>query len=62
LEKAGIVAEKLHRDIRLRDNNAIRYIFNYGPEAVDCRKIIGTNELEFGEVKLAPRSVAAFRL
>lgn len=62
LEKAGIVAEKLHRDIRLRDNNGIRYIFNYGPETVNCSELIGTSELEFGEVNLAPRGVAAFRL
>ncbi|WP_026479181.1 beta-galactosidase [Ahrensia sp. 13_GOM-1096m] len=62
LDKAGVAATRLHRDIRMRDNNNVRYIFNYGPETVNCSELIGDAQLVFGAASLAPRSVTAYKL
>lgn len=61
LEKAGIETQILHRDIRLRDNGTVRYVFNYGPESVDCSSLANGQEILMGQVKLEPRGVLAFR-
>ncbi|TCD16328.1 beta-galactosidase [Oricola cellulosilytica] len=61
LRQAGVEALDLHRDIRVRDNGGVRYVFNYGPDSVDVSGIAGEGEILFGETVLAPRAVLAFR-
>jgi beta-galactosidase len=51
----------LPKDIRIRDNGAMRYVFNYGPEAMDISSLIGDETLLLGERLLEPCGVAAFR-
>jgi beta-galactosidase len=58
---ARIRVERLHRDIRIRDNGAVRYIFNYGPETVDIRQWTHGRPLVLGSDQLEPCGVAAFR-
>jgi beta-galactosidase len=62
LREAGIETLGLHRDIRVRDNGAVRYVFNYGPEPVDVADILDGAQTLFGTTVLPPREVAAFRL
>lgn len=62
LRQAGIETLDLHPDIRVRDNGAVRFIFNYGPETVDVSGVAGDAELLFGEVLLGPRGILAHRL
>jgi beta-galactosidase len=57
----GISPLDLPEDIRIRDNGAIRFVFNYGREAVDISKIIGNASLLLGERLLPPCGVAVFR-
>ena len=59
--QAGISPLDLPEDIRIRDNGAIRFVFNYGREAVDISKIIGNASLLLGERLLPPCGVAVFR-
>ncbi|GAB4354059.1 MAG: beta-galactosidase [Oricola sp.] len=61
LGEAGIAMLELHRDIRVRDNGGIRFVFNYGPETVEVSDIVGGREVLFGEVRLGPRGVLAVR-
>ena len=49
----------LHRDIRIRDNGAVRYVFNYGPETVDVGDLAEGRQVLFGETALPPRGVLA---
>jgi beta-galactosidase len=57
---AGLATLDLPRDIRVRDNGATRFVFNYGDTAVDISSIIGDAPLCLGETCLPPRGVAAF--
>jgi beta-galactosidase len=50
----------LPRDIRVRDNGATRFVFNYGDTLVDISSIIGDAPLCLGETCLPPCGVAAF--
>jgi len=59
---AGVETLELPRDIRLRDNGAMRYVFNYGGEAADISRIVGTAALLLGERTLPPCGVAVFRI
>ncbi|MCK5749387.1 MAG: beta-galactosidase, partial [Oricola sp.] len=61
LRDAGLEPRELHRDIRIRDNGDIRYVFNYGPETVDVLNLVDTGSVLFGETQLAPRGVLAIR-
>jgi beta-galactosidase len=61
LELAGVERRGLHADIRVRDNGALRYIFNYGPGPVDISALVGTLPLLLGDMNLPPCGVAAFR-
>ncbi|MEX0954524.1 MAG: beta-galactosidase [Rhizobiaceae bacterium] len=58
--RAGIETIALHHDIRIHDNGGVRYVFNYGPEAVDVTEITGERPLLFGNSQLLPRDVLAF--
>ncbi|TLG77567.1 beta-galactosidase [Methylocystis sp. B8] len=60
-QAAGIPTLDLSEDIRVRDNGAIRYIFNYGAETTDISALIGEETLLLGERLLEPCGVAAFR-
>jgi len=51
----------LPQDIRVRDNGAMRYIFNYGAEATDISALAGEETLMLGKRLLEPCGVAAFR-
>jgi len=62
LVQAGIEPLDLHRDIRIRDNGSIRYVFNYGPEDVDCSALIIEREILMGKAILQPRGVLALSL
>jgi len=44
----------LPEDIRVRDNGAMRYIFNYGAEATDVSALIGEETLFRGVRRLMP--------
>jgi beta-galactosidase len=57
---AGLAALDLPRDIRIRDNGATRFVFNYGDTIVDISSIIGDAPLYLGERRLPPCGVAAF--
>jgi beta-galactosidase len=61
LEQAGLDQLDPHDDVRVRDNGALRYIFNHGPDPVDISPLVGTAALLLGEVNLPPCGVAAFR-
>ncbi len=60
LAKAGLAANLLHQDIRIRDNGPRRHVLNYGPEAVDISAIVGSNKLLIGDTLLRPCGVAVF--
>ncbi len=51
----------LPEDIRIRDNGAMRYIFNYGPKVTDISALVGEGPLLLGGPILEPCGVAAFR-
>ena len=51
----------LPEDIRVRDNGAMRYIFNYGAATTDISALVGEETLLLGERLLEPCGVAAFR-
>lgn len=61
VEQAGLQTLALHRDVRIRDNGAVRYIINYGPEICDVSALVGGAPLILGDIELPPRGVAAFR-
>lgn len=61
LREAGIETVDLHRDIRVRDNGGIRYVFNYGPETVDVGMLADSADVLFGDKQLGPRDVLAIR-
>ncbi|QKV18531.1 beta-galactosidase [Oricola thermophila] len=61
LRESGITPLDLHRDIRVRDNGSLRFVFNYGPETVDVSAIANGAEVLFGEALLGPREVLALR-
>ncbi|MFO1125079.1 MAG: beta-galactosidase [Methylocystis sp.] len=51
----------LPEDIRVRDNGAMRYIFNYGAETTDISSLAGEETMMLGERLLQSCGVAAFR-
>ncbi len=61
LVHAGVERLDLHEDIRVRDNGALRYVFNYGSEPVDIAPLVGDAPLLLGGMNLLPCGVAAFR-
>jgi beta-galactosidase len=58
---AGISTLDLAEDIRVRDNGAMRYIFNYGAATTDISALVGEATLLIGERLLEPCGVAVFR-
>ncbi len=62
LQEAGLPALDLHRDIRVRDNGSVRFVFNHGPEAVDVSDLLGSAAPLMGSTILAPRDVVAFAI
>jgi beta-galactosidase len=58
---ADLTALDLPADIRIRDNGATRFVFNFGQEPVDISFITGGASLLLGEKRLSPCGVAAFR-
>jgi beta-galactosidase len=61
LQQAGVETLDLPRDIRVRDNGGVRYVFNYGPDTVDVSALTKDAEALFGEAVLAPREVLALK-
>lgn len=61
LARAQLPALDLPEQIRLRDNGATRYVFNYGSAACDISALIGDSALLLGNASLAPCGVAALR-
>ena len=61
LAAAGLTALDLAQDIRVRDNGALRYVFNYGQQAVNIAALCKDKTLLLGEATLAPCGVAAWR-
>ncbi|MGD9658383.1 MAG: beta-galactosidase, partial [Methylocystis sp.] len=51
----------LPKDIRVRDNGGMRYVFNYGSKPTDISALIGDEALLLGERLLEPCGVAVFR-
>jgi beta-galactosidase len=62
LELANMPVIDLPRDIRVRDNGRMRFVFNFGPQPADISPIVGDAPLLLGETLLAPCGVAAFRI
>jgi beta-galactosidase len=62
LDEARLETPSLPRDIRVRDNGATRYVFNYGPEPAEISTLVGEARLLLGEKILPPRGVAAFAI
>ncbi|QGM97339.1 beta-galactosidase [Methylocystis parvus] len=60
LREAGVETLSLPRDVRIRDNGGVRYVFNYGPEEADISQIAANSRLILGEKRLLPCGVAAF--
>ena len=60
LTAAKLTLLDLPQDLRVRDNGAIRYVFNYGDATTDISSILGGAPLLLGEALLPPRGVAAF--
>ncbi len=58
-DAAGLVAETLPDDLRLRRAGTLRYAFNYGPEPVDLPA--GVPPLMIGSRTLPPAGVAVWR-
>ncbi|MGJ0504133.1 MAG: beta-galactosidase [Methylocystis sp.] len=58
---AGISTLDLPEDIRVRDNGATRYVFNYGPRPTDISALVGEETLLLGDRLLEPCGVATFR-
>jgi beta-galactosidase len=58
---ADLTALDLPADIRIRDNGATRFVFNYGQHAIDISSLTGDASLLLGEKFLSPCGVAAFR-
>jgi beta-galactosidase len=52
---------ELPADVRVRDNGAMRYVFNYGATPIDISKLAHGSALLLGERMLKPYGVAAFR-
>jgi beta-galactosidase len=61
LAHAGVEGLDLHADIRVRDNGAQRYVFNYGPQPVDISRLVGDAPLLLGEMILPSCGVTMFR-
>lgn len=61
LSAAGIAHAELHQDLRIRDNGPWRYVFNYGPQAVDISELTGGKPLLLGEPMLGSCNIALFR-
>jgi beta-galactosidase len=61
LAHAGVEPLDLHADIRVRDNGALRYVFNYGQEPVDISPLVGEAPLLLGDIILPPCGVTVFR-
>lgn len=57
--RAGVATLDLPEHIRVRDNGATRYVFNYGAEPTDISDAIGDAALLLGERILEPCGVAA---
>jgi len=49
-------------DIRVRDNGATRYFFNYGQNTVNIEKLIGNATILIGGSQLEPYGVTIIRL
>jgi beta-galactosidase len=58
---ANLTVLDLPADIRIRDNGATRFVFNFGQETVDISFVTGEASLLLGEKRLPPCGVAAFR-
>lgn len=58
---AQVTTLDLPEDIRIRDNGAMRYVVNYGPDPTDISPLIGDEDLLLGERLLEPCGVAVFR-
>jgi beta-galactosidase len=56
---AEIATLDLPEDIRVRDNGAMRYVFNYGAMPADISNVIGAAALLLGKRTLEPCDVAA---
>lgn len=61
MRQAAIEPLDLPPDVRIRDNGNVRYVFNYGPEAVYVSEIAGPGEVIMGDAALPPRGVLAMR-
>jgi beta-galactosidase len=58
LASTNLIALDLPRDIRLRDNGALRFVFNHGDTTIDISALVGDAPLYLGEKDLPPRGVA----
>jgi len=62
LTLAGVDWFDLPDDIRIRDNGALRYIFNYGKSTVDMTQVFEESDLAMGSLVLDSCDVACVRI
>lgn len=62
LDLAGITWIDLPKDIRIRDNGNLRYIFNYGKETTDMHPYFSKSDVVMGTLELAPCDVTCVRI
>jgi beta-galactosidase len=61
LKEIGLPAAPLHRDLRMRDNGPLRFVFNHGPEPVSIAGLVKGKKLLLGSKTLPSCGVAAYR-
>jgi len=62
LTAAKLTLLDLPQDLRVRDNGAIRYVFNYGDATTDISSILGGAPLLLGEALLPLAASPHFRV
>ncbi len=61
LEMAGIATLDLPDDIRVRDNGALRFVFNYSANSVDLRQHFPDADVAMGNLNMGPCEVVCIR-
>ncbi|UWQ17224.1 beta-galactosidase [Jannaschia sp. M317] len=61
LDRAGVAHLDLPEHVRVRDNGSLRFVFNYGREAVDLTDAFPDADLAMGTLSLDPCGVACLK-
>ncbi|MDE2018702.1 MAG: beta-galactosidase, partial [Hyphomicrobiales bacterium] len=58
LAQAGVAGLDLPRDLRIRDRGDLRYVFNFGPDAIDARDVLTGFDMKMGGTEVPPKGVS----